>query len=159
MARETSVNGRNPPVGVSSYIDMQGEKGDSVTRRPTLEECKALSDRELLELIVRRTRAALEALYERYSGAVYSLAVHMLRDKGAAEEVAQDSFFNVWRRASSFRSDRGAVAPWLFSIAHHRVIDEVRRRRRREQSHVIHDVDLVNQPADDTSDPMLYAML
>ena len=52
--------------------------------------------------------------------------MNMLRDQEAAEEVTQDVFFNVWRRASSYREQRGKVTSWLFSIAHHRSIDEVR---------------------------------
>jgi RNA polymerase sigma-70 factor (ECF subfamily) len=101
----------------------------------------------------------LEGLYDRYSGAVYSLAVYMLQDAGAAEEVMQDTFFKVWRKGSSYNPERGKVTSWLFSIAHHRVIDEVRRRRRRDRNQVFQDVDLIDQPADDSSDPTRYAMV
>ena len=83
-------------------------------------------DGQLVTLIVESDRAALEALYGRYSAPIFSLAMNMLRDQGAAEEVTQDVFFNVWRRASSYREQRGKVTSWLFSIAHHRSIDEVR---------------------------------
>jgi RNA polymerase sigma-70 factor (ECF subfamily) len=112
----------------------------------------------LLSLIEEKDRQALEALYARYSGPVFSLAMQMLRDAGAAEEVTQDAFFNVWRRAASYRSDRGKVTAWLFSIAHHRVIDEVRRRKRREQAQSSQDVDLLSQPADDSGDPARFAI-
>ena len=112
-------------------------------------------DGQLLMLIVGSDRAALEALYGRYAAPVYSLAMNMLRDQGAAEEVTQDVFFNVWRRASSYRTQRGKVTSWLFSIAHHRSIDEVRRRRR-QQMHVQYGVDLTNRPSDDGADPVEY---
>ena len=118
----------------------------------------ALEDGELMSLIEEQDREALEALYARYSGPVFSLAMQMLRDAGAAEEVTQDAFFNVWRRASSYRSDRGKVTAWLFSIAHHRVIDEVRRRKRREQAHSSQDVDLLSCLADDSGDPARFAI-
>ncbi len=49
------------------------------------------------------------------------------------------------------------MTAWLFSIGHHQIIDEVRRRKRREQTQVYHDVDLINQPSDDTNDPMKFA--
>jgi RNA polymerase sigma-70 factor (ECF subfamily) len=122
------------------------------------EDYSALEDGELMSLIEEQDREALEALYARYSGPVFSLAMQMLRDAGAAEEVTQDAFFNVWRRASSYRSDRGKVTAWLFSIAHHRVIDEVRRRKRREQAHSSQDVDLLSCPADDSGDPARFAI-
>lgn len=117
-----------------------------------------LRDEDLLAAIGRREREALEALYNRYASAVYSLAIHMLRDEGAAEEVTQDVFFNVWRRAGSYRPRRGSVTAWLFSIAHHRTIDELRRRRR-EQSQLQPGVDLANRPSDSSGDPVRHASL
>ena len=115
-----------------------------------------LDDNQLLSMVQQRDRGALEALYDRYGGAVYSLAMRMLSDSGAAQEVTQDTFFNVWRRASSYHSQRGKVTSWLFSIAHHRTIDELRRRRR-DQSQVQHGVDLTNKPSDGADDPVAYA--
>ena len=114
-------------------------------------------DGQVLGLIADKDRAALECLYDRYSNTVYSLAMHMLRDPGAAEEVTQDVFFNVWRRAVSYDSQRGSVTAWLFSIAHHRTIDELRRRRR-ERTHVQPGVDLSNKPSENGSygDPLKY---
>lgn len=114
------------------------------------------SDKELLASIVDKDRQALEALYDRYAGAVYSLAVRMLRDSGAAEEVTQDSFFNVWRRASSYHEQKGSATAWLFSIAHHRTIDELRKRRR-DQTHLQPGVDLTNKPSDGGDDPVEFA--
>ena len=109
----------------------------------------------MLALIVRQNRDALEALYDRYAGAVYSLAMRLLRDSGAAEEVTQDVFFKVWGRASSYHAERGRVPAWLFSIAHHRTIDELRRQRR-ERERVQQGVDLSNKPSE-SYDPMEYA--
>ena len=122
-------------------------------------ECESLSDQELLLEVAEGNRAALEELYSRYSGPIYSLAVRMLRDPGAAEEVTQDTFFNIWKQAASYRPERGKVTAWLFSICRHRVIDEVRRRRRRERTHVHQDVELADQPADDSNDPARFANL
>ena len=115
-------------------------------------------DGELLGLIANRDRDALEALYGRYANAVYSLAMRLLRDQGAAEEVTQDVFFNVWRRASSYSAQRGSVTAWLFSIGHHRTIDELRRRRR-EQTQLVYDVDLSNKPTDKGGDPVEFTSL
>jgi RNA polymerase sigma-70 factor (ECF subfamily) len=159
MNSAKSFEKRNPSTVPPSYAETNGSHGGDGAGPTPPEDQGALSDQELMGLIVQQKREALELLYDRYAGAVYSLAVHMLRDRGAAEEVAQDAFLNVWRRASSFRPERGKVAAWLFSIAHHRVIDEVRRRRRREQTHVFHDVDLANHPSDDAGDPLAYAIL
>ena len=116
-------------------------------------------DKDLISGIRDRDRMALEALHSRYSGAVYGLAMRMLRDAGAAEEVAQDTFFNIWRRAGSYAAQRGSVTAWLFGIARNRAIDELRKRRR-AADRFQNGVDLSNKPAETRdSDPAEYAAL
>ena len=149
---------RNPHTGPLSYIDTEDSRAPHQSVPKSKEDCEGLTDEDLLGLITLRSREALEVLYDRFSGAIFSMAVHMLRDSGAAEEVTQDTFFKVWGRASSYKKERGKATSWMFSIAHHRVVDEVRRRRRREQLQVQHDVDLLRQPADDSGDPGRYAV-
>ena len=122
------------------------------------EDYSALDDEELISLIGTQDRHALEEFYARYSSPVYSIAMQMLGDSGAAEEVTQDAFFNVWRRASSYRTDRGKVSTWLFSIAHHRVIDETRRRKRHEENQSPQDVQLLAERADESGDPAKFVM-
>ena len=92
-----------------------------------------LEDEALVGLVVAREEAALEALYDRYGRRVYSLALTMLHDPGAAEEVTQEVFLSVWRRAASFSKERGRLVTWILSIAHHRAVDALRSRRRRTQ--------------------------
>ena len=116
-----------------------------------------VEDKVLMECISKGDKSALESLYARYSRQVYSLSIHMLRDPTAAEEVTQDTFFNVWRRAGSYKSNRGKVSSWLFSVAHNRTIDELRKRRR-EYNKVQYDVDLTNRPTESRADdPAEYA--
>ena len=91
-----------------------------------------MDDHLLLALIGMQNQAALEALYDRYVRQVYSLVLSILRDPYAAEDVAQEVFFSVWKRATSFNAERGRPATWLLSIAHHRAIDALRRQRRRD---------------------------
>ena len=154
MSTNTHSDNRNLRTPIDSYIPVLGE-GDGSVIAP--ESVAALHDDELLRLVTLRSNQALETLYDMYSGTIYSLAVRMLRDAGAAEEVTQDTFFNVWRRASSYRQSRGKVTAWLFSIGHHRIIDEVRRRKQREQTQVYHDGDLINQPSNDTNVPLKFS--
>ena len=116
-----------------------------------------LEDEELLGLIADQRVGALEALYDRYAGGIYSLARHMLQEPDAAEEVTQDTFFNVWRRASSYKPKLGKVSAWLFSIGHYRIIDELRRRRRRERITYVPDIESVYEIEDESADPSEYA--
>ena len=90
-------------------------------------------DRELLQRIVAQDKDALDVLYGRYITPVYSMALHMLKQAPLAEEVTQDVFMNIWLKASSFNAERGQPRSWIMSVAHHRVIDVIRSRRRTAQ--------------------------
>jgi RNA polymerase sigma-70 factor, ECF subfamily len=94
---------------------------------------EAVSDERLIEAVAGGDRAAFETLYDRYSPAVFGLALRTLRDREVAEEAVQEIFWRVWQRAKSFDRSR-SFAPWLFGIAHNYCIDELRRRRARPQS-------------------------
>ena len=84
-------------------------------------------DRALLERIVARDERAVEALYQRYSGPLYSLAYQVTGGERFAQDVVQETFVAVWKDAARFDPSKGAVSPWLFSLARHKAIDLVRR--------------------------------
>lgn len=98
-------------------------------RTPTLDSTN-LPDEELLARIYQNDHHALSVLYERYARLVFGIGIQVLQDEGQAEEMTQDVFVSIWRRAGSYRSDRAKVSTWIGSIAHHRAIDIVRRRNR-----------------------------
>jgi RNA polymerase sigma-70 factor, ECF subfamily len=72
---------------------------------------------------------AMAQLYDRYSSIVYSVALRVLGDTGAAEDILQDVFMQLWRNPSAFDSSRGSLPAWLAVIARNRAIDVVRKRR------------------------------
>ena len=74
-------------------------------------------------------QAAMTALYDRYSSVVYSVALRVLQDTGAAEDVLQEVFLQLWRNPSAFDAARGNLGPWLAVITRNRAIDAVRKRR------------------------------
>jgi len=83
--------------------------------------------------LVARLRAgdqnALSELYDRYSNVVYGVALRILQDTGAAEDLLQDVFLQLWRKPDAFDSSRGSLGAWLAVIARHRSIDRLRKRR------------------------------
>jgi RNA polymerase sigma-70 factor (ECF subfamily) len=91
------------------------------------------TDEALVRDLAGGRQEALGALYSRYSRLVFNLAHHTL-DRAAAEEVVQDVFLTIWRKASLFDPSRGPFRPWLLQIAHYRVLNELRRRGRRPQA-------------------------
>jgi RNA polymerase sigma-70 factor (ECF subfamily) len=72
---------------------------------------------------------AMAMLYDRYSPIVYSVALRVLGDTGAAEDVLQEVFMQLWRNPGGFDSSRGNLAAWLAVISRNRAIDAVRKRR------------------------------
>ncbi len=89
----------------------------------------SLKDDTLLEGVQKGDSAAMSVLYDRYARLVFSLALHILKDREAAEEVVQEVFVKVWRRAGDYSADKGKLSAWIGGIAHHHAIDELRRRR------------------------------
>lgn len=89
------------------------------------------SDEALIHAIAGGAVWAMEPLYQRYSRILYSLAYRMVSDHQIAEDLIQDAFLSVWRRATSYSPQSGAVRSWLISIVHHRTIDYLRSMRRR----------------------------
>ena len=73
--------------------------------------------------------SAMAQLYDRYSALVYAVALRVLGDTGAAEDVLQDVFIQLWRNPGLFDSSRGNLGAWLSVIARNRAIDRLRKRR------------------------------
>jgi RNA polymerase sigma-70 factor (ECF subfamily) len=94
----------------------------------------AVSDESLLQQVLDRDPAALQALYQRHGHAVYALAHYILRDSGVAEELTQEIFLTVWNKAAQYQAQQARFRTWLLSIARHRAIDQLRQRQRRIKS-------------------------
>ena len=93
-----------------------------------------LRDEQLITLIAHGEKDALETFYNRFASSVFSLARYMLKEPPLAEEVTQDIFLRLWQKASSFNPERGTPRAWFMSVAHHRIIDVIKARKRRAQS-------------------------
>jgi len=83
-------------------------------------------DLNLLERIVARDAAAVGELYDRHSRLLYGLILRILRNASEAEEVLQDVFLQMWKRAETFDGTRGTPVAWLVRIARNRAIDRLR---------------------------------
>jgi RNA polymerase sigma-70 factor, ECF subfamily len=86
-------------------------------------------DNELVSAIRAGDQTAMAALYDRYSSVVYSVALRVLADTGAAEDIQQDVFMQLWRNPGAFDASRGNLGGWLAVITRNRAIDALRKRR------------------------------
>jgi RNA polymerase sigma-70 factor, ECF subfamily len=96
---------------------------------PSIDTNSMTSDLALVTAIGSGDEAAMAALYDRYSSIVYAVALRVLQDTGAAEDVLQDIFMQLWRKPAAFDASRGNMAAWLAVITRNRAIDALRRRR------------------------------
>ncbi|MFN2976164.1 RNA polymerase sigma factor [Terriglobus aquaticus] len=89
----------------------------------------AMEDGTLLALVGQGDENAMATLFDRYSRVVYSVALRVLRDPSAAEDVLQDAFMHLWRKPDAVVVNRGAIGAWLAVVARNRSIDMLRRQK------------------------------
>ena len=90
---------------------------------------RSVDDAATLTRIGQRDENAMEEIFRRYSGPVYSVALRVLHDTGQAEDVLQEVFLQLWRNPTAFVQDRGSLGAWLVVVARNRAIDLLRRRK------------------------------
>src|SRR5215469_16478688 len=85
-------------------------------------------DAALIERIQAGDETAMTDMYDRYSGIVYGVALRVLGNATAAEDVLQEVFLQLWRNPQAFDANRGKLPAWLAVIARNRAIDHLRKR-------------------------------
>jgi RNA polymerase sigma-70 factor (ECF subfamily) len=83
-------------------------------------------DSDLARRLKNRDPHAMSDLYDRYGRLAYSLIFRVVRDTGVAEDLVQETFLRVWNRVQSFDQERGALGPWILTVARNRAIDYLR---------------------------------
>ncbi len=81
----------------------------------------------LVGRVSRGDALAFDALYDALSARVYGLARRVVRDQNQSEDVTQEVFLEVWRKATRFDPSKGGAQTWILTIAHRRAVDAVRR--------------------------------
>jgi RNA polymerase sigma-70 factor (ECF subfamily) len=116
-----------------------------------------ISDVELLHAIARRRdEQALATLYDRYRTILFGLLVRILNSREEAEDVLQEVFLQVWRRASDFDDLRGRPFTWLVTLARSRGIDRLRSLSARERVAVASAADPMDSVSDADTDVIRF---
>ncbi|MGA8208882.1 MAG: ECF RNA polymerase sigma factor SigK [Nocardioidaceae bacterium] len=104
----------------------------------------------LLGKVALGDSGAFEALYDELSSAVFGLARRVVRDSARAEDVAQETFLEVWRQAARYDRSLGRAKTWVMTIAHRRAVDAVRRNEshKRQETKVITDEVVTDEPGE-----------
>jgi RNA polymerase sigma-70 factor (ECF subfamily) len=90
-----------------------------------LPDLRLLADEELMERIKQDNHDAFAYLFDRYYRLVMSIAMKLLRDWSEAEDLMQDVFFEIYRKAENFDADRGTTKYWIMRIAYSRAISRL----------------------------------
>jgi len=86
-------------------------------------------DSSLLAMVQQGHEQAMARLFDRHSKLVYSVALRVLRDPAAAEDVLQEIFMQIWRTPPNFIEARGSLGGWLAIVSRNRSIDFLRKKR------------------------------
>jgi RNA polymerase sigma-70 factor (ECF subfamily) len=84
---------------------------------------------DLLRDIARGDRPALSKLYRLTASKLYGICLHMLRNEAEAEDVLQEVYVTVWRKAALFDSSKASGQTWLGVMARNKALDRLRRRQ------------------------------
>ncbi|KUR75692.1 sigma-70 family RNA polymerase sigma factor [Novosphingobium sp. FSW06-99] len=117
------------------------------------------ADREIsldraLEAVAGGDRTAFELVYQRTSVKLFGVALRILPERQEAEEVLQEVYLTVWRRAGAFDPARGTAMTWLITLARNRALDRLRQSRRRPSD----PIELAGEVADPEPDAEQQAM-
>lgn len=122
----------------------------------------ALTSERLGDLItaVGRTqdRNAFRILFQHFAPRLKAFIIRQGTDAGMAEEVVQETFVNMWRRAAQFQPEKASASTWMFTIARNMRIDLLRKARRPVPD--VHDLAFISEPplrADETHDRAMDA--
>jgi RNA polymerase sigma-70 factor (ECF subfamily) len=84
------------------------------------------TDRALLAAVAGGDQAALGVLYDRHAELALGLACRIVEDRAVGEEIVQEAFVALWRRAGGYRPERGEPRSWLLSIVRQQAIERLR---------------------------------
>lgn len=96
---------------------------------------------------------AFATLFDRYGAPAFGLAVKICNNRAVAEDVVQEAFLSIWRRAGQFDPLRGSASSYLFSAVHNKAVDAVRH----EESMRRREVGLLDLPTESGSDDVVEA--
>ena len=95
----------------------------------------SLQDSELFRRAAGGDDLSLHELHCRYSGALRATAFRILNNSRDAEEVAQETFVQIWQKASQYDARRGKPLSWALTLTRNKAIDRLRRVQRRARLH------------------------
>jgi RNA polymerase sigma-70 factor (ECF subfamily) len=102
-------------------------------------------DADLVRRLKAREPKAMYDLYKRCGRLAYTVILRVVRNSGVAEDLTQETFLRIWNRVGSFDAERGALTPWVLTVARNRAIDHTRSQDGRLEASAV-DLDRLERP-------------
>lgn len=115
---------------VRHYLDKM--KTNTASNQPQITHtADSIEESRLLQQIGAGDRESFNELHRRMNTLLYSIAMGVLNNREAAQDVIQDVFVQIWERAASYDSERGKASTWLITLTRNKSIDRLRSLNRR----------------------------
>ena len=121
----------NLPTPADKMREGEQAMGEAAKMMDAEERAHARDGSRLLARIARRDADALAELYRMWGDRLYSMALHWLKDEGAAKEALQDCLLRVWKKAADFDAEKSSGFTWCAMILRGLCLDFLRKRKRR----------------------------
>ena len=106
---------------------------------------RSKDDAGMARRLRERDPHVMSDLYDRYGRLAYSVIFRVVHNAATAEDLVQETFLRIWNRAQSFDQERGALGPWILTVARNRAIDHVRSTSSRMSMNAL-ELDRLEQP-------------
>lgn len=87
-----------------------------------------ISEEDLIDLLNRQDKKAIDILYNNYSDALYGFIYRVVQDDELAEDLLQDAFVKIWKNFSQYDPSKGRLFTWLVNVARNLAIDKIRSK-------------------------------
>ena len=95
---------------------------------------QAVADRELMKQLKNGDEAAFASFYKRFAPGLYSMIYQVLQDQKESEDVMQEAFVQMWKKADTYDAARSGLFTWAVMISRNKAIDRLRSRQRRSRT-------------------------
>jgi len=93
-------------------------------------------EKEIVSLLERGDKKAIQLLYENYADALYGVIKKIISDEDTAQDVLQESFVKIWRYSKKYDASKAKLFTWLYRIAYNAAIDKVRSLKNKTNSEI-----------------------
>ncbi len=85
-------------------------------------------DKTLIIQLQNKDERALSLLYDKYSGALYTVILKMIKDEALAQDLLQETFITIWNKSNQFNPEKGKFYTWSYRIAKNKVLNFMRKK-------------------------------